>query len=75
MDDYRLVVVNENTLGYIQDETPDYLCILHASILRGSRFQNLNGPMSLSKKDVIRDATLKDFDNFNVSSKYYNLKK
>ncbi len=60
----KLVVANENTLGYIQPETPNSLSILHASILKGSTFSNTSGSVNLPKNH--RLATEKDFENFNV---------
>lgn len=60
----KLVVANENTLGYIQPETPNSLCILHASILKGSTFSNTSGSVNLPQNH--RLATKQDFDNFNV---------
>ena len=73
----KLVVVNEHTLGYIQPELPNYVGVLHASILKGSPI--LGSPLSsmesilINNSHVVRLASKKDFDDFNhASNGYFN---
>ena len=61
----KLVVVNENTLGYISESMPNYLSIFQASTLKGSRFGNLNGSYLLTSKDFVRLANEVDFNEYN----------
>lgn len=70
----KLVVVNENTIGYINPKNPNCLCILHASILKGSIWNDNLNSVILSKKDKIRLASKKDFDEYNISMEGYNEK-
>ncbi len=70
MDKIKLVVVDENILGYVrpcQDENSwsYYAGILHASILRGACRHD--GTTVLLKGREVRLATAQDFDNFRVS--------
>jgi hypothetical protein len=67
----KLVVVNEHTLGYIDPRTPNTFNILHASVLKGSSYQNLSAP-SIPKNGKIRLATPKDFDDFRVDFTGYD---
>lgn len=62
----KYYVLNENTLGYIQDERPDWFCILHGSVLKGG-LDSLKGSHPLTSLDVLRPATKADFDEYNVS--------
>ncbi|GEM_PF-1349735 len=68
-DKIKLVVAEGNTLGYILPQLPNYLCILQASILKGSRFSNSSGSVNLPKE--WRLASIKDFEDFNFSIKGY----
>lgn len=62
----KLVVINENILGYIQPERPNYFCVLFASTLKGAtRFGG--GGYPILKTDNIRLANETDFNTFNVS--------
>lgn len=58
-------VMNENTLGYINPIQPDAFCILHGSVLKGGHNWK-NGPVTVSPLDVLRPATLSDFDEYRV---------
>ncbi len=66
------VVYKEHTLGYLF-RCGNSLClgILHASVLRGSPWNNSLGSISIYPHQFkhVREATEKDFDSFNVSSK------
>lgn len=60
------VVYRENTLGYLFSlNGRNYLGILHASILKGSTFNWLNGPV-LADMSNVRRATAKDFEEYRV---------
>ena len=69
MNTVKLVVVNENILGYIEPETPQSISILHGSILRGAN--RTEGNISLYGQEIVRLATEQDFINFNVSIEGY----
>jgi hypothetical protein len=58
----RYVVHNEVELGYIDDRQPYFMDIL-AGGLHGR--SHMNGP-TYYETDLIRDATLEDFDRFRV---------
>jgi hypothetical protein len=66
----KLVVLEENTLGYIDPILPDYVGILHTSVLRGSTYNSLSGSIYLGSKKV-RLASEKDFDDYRVSFEGY----
>ena len=62
MERVKLVVVNENMLGYITPNLPNYVGILRSSILRGATYPENCGPYLLSPLDKTRLASEKDFD-------------
>lgn len=63
----RYIVLNENALGYVYDEAPGTFCILHASVLRGSPFDRLQGTAAFMPGiDRNRPATLDDFLAYRV---------
>ena len=68
------VVFKEHILGYLfyLGKTL-YLGILHASILKGSLWNDLTGNVIINTFDFehVREATQKDFDDFRVASKGY----
>lgn len=72
MDRIKLVVVNENTLGYIIPEIPNQYSILHASILRGAIFEVNPSSKLINKSDKIRLASREDFEDYDVYFKGYN---
>ena len=59
----KLIVVNENTLGYIDPRQPDTYGIIHASILRGA-VSTRPTSMPISRLDKIRLATEQDFEDY-----------
>ena len=69
MTNTRYFVLNEHTLGYTIDEQPGYLGILHASVLKGSTYDRLSGPVVISPSDTLRPATKADFDEYRVAWK------
>lgn len=60
----KYIVINENTLGY-RIEGSSQIGVLAGSVLRGGS-NPMNGTISLSSLDVVRDAKLSDFDFFMV---------
>ena len=70
MEKIKLVVINENTLGYINPERPAIAGVLRASVLHGSN--ESDGDITcVSGKDV-RLASESDFDKFRVCFTGYN---
>ena len=68
------VVFKEHTIGYLfRLGSSLALGILHGSVLRGSPWSILTGNITIPSYEFehIREATQKDFDDFNVSSKGY----
>jgi len=61
----KLVVADENTLGYIDPRVPDHLNILHGSILKGSNLDWRNGPTYVMGRNI-RLASEKDFNDYGV---------
>lgn len=62
----KLVVVEENVLGYIMPKLPRIVQILHTSILKGSRFSD----RSVIYTDYVKSIRLtskEDFSDFRVS--------
>ncbi len=59
-----LVVINENTLGYIDHIVPNTANVLHASILKGGVH---SCPKQLNSDDKIRLANEADFHEYRVS--------
>lgn len=72
MDKIKLVVFNEHTLGYILPELPNYVQILHASVLRGSTSGLHESSVLIGSLDKIRLAGANDFNMFRVSFKGFN---
>jgi hypothetical protein len=65
----QYVVVDENTLGYIDPASPTMVGVLLCSGLKsGSSGGHHNSPFALLPYYKVRPATQQDFDNFNVSS-------
>lgn len=66
--DILLVLYNDHTLGYVDICKPHELGVLHASIIKGARWSNLDAPLPLYPGEPnIRLATKHDFMDFNVS--------
>lgn len=70
MERVRLVVVDENTLGYVIPGTLN-VGILHTSILRGSYF---NAWGIIGAYNFARLATKQDFEDYRVSFKGFDNK-
>ncbi len=68
MSKIKIVVVNENTLGYIIPEKPNNFNVLSASTLRGSNMSDF-GTYPLPKNT--RLATSKDFETYRVFENGY----
>lgn len=66
-DKIKLVVVNENVLGYVFPEKPNIFNFLRCSIIKGCSLDEMNGYHTFSKTDKVRLASSKDFDEFRVS--------
>ena len=63
----KYVVLNEHTLCYLIPDVPNTIGILHASILRGSPYNNLDGSAFFNPKvHAIRAATPEDFKEYRV---------
>ena len=60
----KYYVLNDDTLGYIDPQSPTYFSVLHASILRGAT--RLTGPFMLSPLDTMRPASIADFEAYRV---------
>jgi len=68
-DRIKLVVAKGHTLGYILPELPQFLCVLHTSILKGSSYSYWAGSVMLPKD--WRLASPEDFNGFNHSFEGY----
>jgi hypothetical protein len=66
-----LVVVNENTLGFVMPKEPKLVGILHASILKGACTGLNAGYFQLGDSDIVRLAKEKDFKEYRVSFEDY----
>lgn len=66
----KIVVVNEHTMGYILPSTPNFVNVLHASILKGAPFQVFPSPMPVSGNNI-RLARRSDFWDFRISMEGY----
>lgn len=58
-------VLNENTLGYIKQERPNWFGVLAGKPQLGGHDWK-NGDVFIGRLDVIRPATLVDFDFYRV---------
>jgi hypothetical protein len=59
-------VLNGHTLGYVYEGHSSWFNILHASVLKGSNYDRLGGPVPIGALDILVPATLADFDAFRV---------
>lgn len=67
----KLVVLDNHTLGYILPELPNYVQVLHASILKGAPFELFPSSKLIHKLSNVRLASEVDFNNFNHSFEGY----
>lgn len=65
----KLVVINENTLGYLIPNTK-YAGVLRASVIKGSQFNDLDHVLITGKK--VRLASKEDFEEYRVCFKGYD---
>ena len=72
MDKIRLVVYNENALGYIMPQQPDKVCTLADRTTLGAPFRTMLEPYFIGKNDTVRLAGRKDFDTFRLSFEGYD---
>lgn len=69
----RCVVLGEHTLGYINPVQPDWMGVLHGSVLKGGHDWK-NGPVYVGGMgDQMRPATQADFEEYRVCSRGYAL--
>ncbi len=65
------IVISEHTLGYLLPPTEtnpfQYVGILRASVLRGSPYDPMSGPIAYPTTHDVRPATEKDFHDFMVA--------
>ncbi|MBN7763690.1 hypothetical protein JYP52_21360 [Nitratireductor aquibiodomus] len=60
------VVLREHTLGFILPDFPDWMGVLHGSVLKGGHDWR-NGPVHIAgMKDQMRPALKADFDEYGV---------
>ncbi len=65
----KYIVINENTLGYILEGMEfQWVKVLAGSVVRGGR-NPLDGYFPLSPLDTVRNATLKDFEDYRIDSR------
>ena len=67
----KLVVYNENTLGYILPELPTSCQILSASVIKGATSGINQGYMPIRHNDTVRLATRADFKEYRVEFESY----
>ena len=72
MERIKLVVLNEHTLGYIMPELPNWVQVLHSSILKGAPFEMWPSSKYICSPDKVRLASEKDFNSFRVSFEGYD---
>jgi len=65
MENTKLVVINENTLGYVFSETPNTAGRLASKLTSGNPHFNIENH-NITKSDKVRMASKKDFENFRV---------
>jgi hypothetical protein len=62
----KYVVLNENTLGYINETDPNTVGVLAGSVIRGGH-NPLNGPVTIVPTiDEVRPAKIEDFATYRV---------
>ncbi len=63
----KYVVLNENTLGYLNEVTPNTMGVLASSVIRGGHLW-IDGPVTIVPTvDKLRPATLEDFDAYRIA--------
>lgn len=70
MDKIKLVVINENTLGYILPERPTWAGVLRASVIKGSVDRDCDITPITGK--AVRLASERDFDEYRICFDGYN---
>lgn len=61
------VIYKEHTLGYIDSNYPDWIQILHSSILKGSTLGIYPSSIYKARVEDYRNANKKDFEEFRCS--------
>ena len=67
----KLVVYNEYMLGFIDPQLPQYIQVLSDSILKGSPLGLWPSSVLINKRDNVRLASRKDFEDFRHSFEGY----
>ena len=71
-DKIKIVVLDENVLGYIFPELPNFVSVLKSSILKGSSFPDFANIPIGKGSHFVRLATENDFEEFKVCNGYKN---
>lgn len=62
------IVVNENTLAYADDSNSSLVGVLAGSVAKGG-YNPKDGPISISRLDHVRLASVGDFNSYRVDAR------